>query len=1304
MEDINPIITFENIKNRYLSFILTTICRNNILLYNELKSFYSNNNILWTDLFLQETPQYKKINSEEEINKAGFNVSTSKLISHFIKKGMNPYIHQVEAWNAINKGKNCIISTGTGSGKTEAFLFPIINKLSDNPEKNIQVIIIYPLKALATDQGRRIGNTIDIFNELSGLNLKFAILDGDTKKSSQDKSKRRSPLGFSSEIVTEEEMIESPPNILITNYAMLERILLDPKHSKIMNNCNLKYVILDEIHYYRGAQGIDVALLMRRLQFHLSRKQKSKPQYIGTSATISNLSDSSKEVTDFLFKLFNQKFSDSDIIRPTYSQEYFRSPLFKPMPYNLSMKDNFKGNIKAHSFFCSPNPLYRCHNCREIYTKHEGTCVRCKSKLIFEILTCRQCGKEYFNYPFEDINSHTDLSIECFDLIKSISMFKEGSNTKKGGDLVLLNDKSSEKMLKLKICNLCLSLFSNDNTCCPNCFNKDTYEVSIVKDEEKNVDLKKESNDKYCPECKFRESRQSVIVPISKISDENCSHIIFDELFMNLPEGNRKLLVFTDNVQRTSKFAREIEETHIKNIARANLHNKIETLNEEIGVDDIIHIIMKEVNSSTDLSEYLEANIKKELYGEILSKGRKVASLANRGVFFLDIKNINRFEEGDRENIAKAFEVFQQNQQVLDYYKTLKREEVQDLHNFLDDKSLLEKIHRNINDLWRKKLKNPDLSDAKKILTLLKEKGFIAEYDDKLFFKECFITINKLSKDNSPVPNYYEEWKSIKNIPIIKTKIDTGKTDPEERFETENEFKTNASSVNFLVATPTLELGIDIGDLDVIGLLYAPPSPAQYNQRIGRAGRKGQSSFSITFLSRRSLDSTYFYNPQDLILGEIKPPSFEIDLDIPLKKSLFSLFFYYLLYETNFRKEKYGVGWNNKDNWERDHKALTGYWKEYYPKFNQFISSYLNDFGVKIDLNGLLDEWINKLEDHINIQKSINKSLGYSQDIYNYFQEAGLLPDYAFGRGGTIVLVKYGDPIKGFDLHDVCPPSTLDFKKSRFNCKSLSLKPSHFKVIGNSYKRCLHCRNVMSISKEYNKCPFCNNIMEIENKEIIDPKVINAQRSTFSLNPKSIKWDYYIMNAPKDISMNGLTTYITADIGALYGSVRDNKKDNQYYLCSECHQMYSKDSKKEEGHTHKASKMIIGTKFKTQVAIFDMPKNLLVDDITLLNTLISAITIESGCEDGEVSGFSLGNQSKYVLFDDVEGGVGFVKVLSERFYDVLKTMKKLCEMNCCENGCIRCIGSFWKQNDLDYLNKRNLLPVINELMNKYGNK
>jgi len=1299
MEGINPLMIFGNIKEKYLSFILTTVCRNNQDLYNELKNIFLSNELIWRDIILQSVPKYL-VGNKEELNSLSFDPKFKELLKN---KFPYPYYHQLSAWKNILNGNNCVIATGTGSGKTEAFLMPILNHCIINNHKGIQAIIIYPLKALATDQGKRIGILLDEINNIYSMNIKYGILDGDTGK--------RNSTGNKSEINDKDEILINPPNILITNYVMLERILLNPKYLSIFKNSKISYIVLDEIHYYRGAQGIDVSLLMRRLQFYLSMQQDiSSIKYLGTSATLGE--PNSKESTEFLVKLFNTDFNNNCIITPNYNKDFKKNILFSPKFYS-EVKDNSKlskKNMRAHSCFCAPPALYRCQSCGKIHFGdfNRNKCDQCNSSLIFEMVTCRQCGKEYLLYEFEipETQEKSDITFDSFDIFGSLNCFTNQEEQEKCGEIILSKRPFDGTNRKLKICHHCLKLYSDTVSECENCNKSDFLDVYPVENNKKsNILLNQQSNNKYCSSCKFEETRQSLIVPISKISDENCSHIVFDELFMHLPENKRKLLVFTDNVQRTSKFAREIEETHLKNIARAELQKRIEKLTEPIYLSNLIFEIISSIKRKTTINEDLEFSLKKELYEELMSSGKKVASLANRGLFKLQIAELNEFLEENQKKIIDAFEIFKKQNQILSYYEIVNKDEIHTTTNFYDKQKLIEQVYRMINNFHRKRLGTADLSEAKQIIQLLNNKGFLNECDEKYFFKEEFIEVCKIEKEDIE-NNYYDQWKKITNIPILKSKIDTGKTTPEERSQIESDFKENRGNINFLVSTPTLELGIDIGDLDVVGLLYSPPSPAQYTQRIGRAGRTGQSSIAITYLSKRTLDSMYFYEPKELVKGKINPPSFTLDLEIPTKKALFSLFFSYILHKTNFRKEKEGLAWRNIITWENHFDKIKEYWKNYEVDFKNFLIDYSKIDNRNFNINNLIDDWINQLEEFIKLQKVLkSKDFQRSRDIFNYFQQAGLLPDYAFGTGGSVVLVNGMAPINGFGIREVCPPSTLDYNKSRFSCYKIDLYPANkVKIIAEKYKECPSCQKVIYINKDQAKCPLCNNNLIENNKEIIEPKVIRAKRSTFSLTQKRVNWDFKAIDLPNKINFkdNIVSEPFICEVGMFYESVNENGKIENYYLCGKCGELYSQNSRRSsyDNHIHTSTDKRIGTKFKTRAIIIDYSDLDLNHPLTFLNALISATTIEAGCEDGEIRGIILHNTSKLIIFDNIEGGVGFVDVISKRWETVIERAKKLCELPCCNDGCIRCIGSFWRQRDLDHLKKKEILPLLNKLTSK----
>lgn len=232
------------------------------------------------------------------------------------------YLHQEESLKKSGENRNLVVTTGTGSGKTECFLLPILNALLREEEAHplnpgVRAIIIYPMNALANDQIKRIRA---ILKNHSSIN--FGLYNGSTPQTRQQglsdyKKAHTGADGISSEpldneLLSRDDMQHSPPHILITNYSMLEYMLLRPNDDLVFTNAQLKFIVLDEAHTYKGAMGIETAMLMRRFIARVA--PIIKPQFILTSATL-GAPDEDEKITDFAKTLCGGDFSGTDIIR-----------------------------------------------------------------------------------------------------------------------------------------------------------------------------------------------------------------------------------------------------------------------------------------------------------------------------------------------------------------------------------------------------------------------------------------------------------------------------------------------------------------------------------------------------------------------------------------------------------------------------------------------------------------------------------------------------------------------------------------------------------------------------------------------------------------------------------------------------------------------------------------------------------------------------------------------------------------------------------------------------------------------------
>lgn len=225
------------------------------------------------------------------------------------------YWHQERALELVAKGHSLVVTTGTGSGKTECFLYPLFNEIMKDIEKGknesgIRAIFLYPMNALVNDQIQRIRHMLQSFPDIT-----FGFFTGDTENNitRQKYEKRQGDFIPDNELVSREEIRDNPPHLLFTNYSMLEYLLIRPNDSIIFEPKylkNWKYIVLDEAHTYTGAKGIEVALLLRRVM----GLSPVNPKFILTSATLGKQNQSEREIIEFAQSLTSSSYSVDDII------------------------------------------------------------------------------------------------------------------------------------------------------------------------------------------------------------------------------------------------------------------------------------------------------------------------------------------------------------------------------------------------------------------------------------------------------------------------------------------------------------------------------------------------------------------------------------------------------------------------------------------------------------------------------------------------------------------------------------------------------------------------------------------------------------------------------------------------------------------------------------------------------------------------------------------------------------------------------------------------------------------------------
>ena len=280
--------------------------------------------LLWPDPLIQLNPTFEPGHWIDELVDEGLLHKECKRIfrrkddQHDFGEPLRLHKHQEDAIRAARQGYNYILTTGTGSGKSLAYIIPIVDfVLRNGTGKGVQAIIVYPMNALANSQR----GELEKFLKYGYPDVKGPVTFERYTGQESDQEKNR--------------IMASPPDIILTNYVMLELILTRPEERRTLVNAaqGLRFLVLDELHTYRGRQGADVAMLVRRVREAL---HASDLQCIGTSATLAGTGSREQqqaEVAKVTSVLFGDIVKPENIIGESLrraTREYDeRSPAFQ---------------------------------------------------------------------------------------------------------------------------------------------------------------------------------------------------------------------------------------------------------------------------------------------------------------------------------------------------------------------------------------------------------------------------------------------------------------------------------------------------------------------------------------------------------------------------------------------------------------------------------------------------------------------------------------------------------------------------------------------------------------------------------------------------------------------------------------------------------------------------------------------------------------------------------------------------------------------------------------------------------------
>ncbi len=264
----------------------------------------------WPEPLVQINPNYQRKGTVQNLAAQGVLHAACAEIFQVGKSEGSPeplhlYKHQMEALAKGQERQSYVVTTGTGSGKSLSFFIPIIDRIlkakQSDGKARTRAIVIYPMNALANSQLEELDKFLHGY---APERRPFTV----KRYTGQESKAERSAIA------------DDPPDILLTNFMMLEYILtrFDEVDRRVVEHCEgLEFLVLDELHTYRGRQGADVALLVRRLRERLKAEQLV---CIGTSATMSSTgsqADRNRVVADVASKLFGTQISEHDVISET---------------------------------------------------------------------------------------------------------------------------------------------------------------------------------------------------------------------------------------------------------------------------------------------------------------------------------------------------------------------------------------------------------------------------------------------------------------------------------------------------------------------------------------------------------------------------------------------------------------------------------------------------------------------------------------------------------------------------------------------------------------------------------------------------------------------------------------------------------------------------------------------------------------------------------------------------------------------------------------------------------------------------
>jgi ATP-dependent helicase YprA (DUF1998 family) len=611
---LNPFAVLRQVQADYLAYVRTFQRFQNPEIQRWVLERIQNGSLLWKPPYVQIARPFALGERLEDL--VSQNLLHRGILQVFRRSAedpastpIHPYRHQTDAVRRIVDGRNVIVATGTGSGKSFVFGIPIISECLRQRERGvrgIKAVIVYPMNALANSQ-------YDEFaSRLHASGVRIALYTGDTASSLAEALQRyRESTGrmvpYDCEVLSREEIQANPPDILMTNYVMLELLLTRFEDRTLFAHPGvLQFLVLDEVHTYSGKRGADVAALIRRLKQHTHTAGRLR--CIGTSATVesSGQESASQAIASFASQLFGEPFGSDDVITESYApvsdrlsaaqlqivesgSQRVRSVADLGAELGIDQAEVENELIqeglppKLHAFFSQGRAISACIDAQNPHLNDRGerSCPVCAKKgeerPTFIMVFCRACGQEYYSVSIGEQGQLASTELDSVDSAGRLGYLYlqhwDEENNPLPNHWLTPRGRLMQKYADLapQPCQICPQCGIVDGEC-------DHPQLPAIFVPAPFL---------FCPNCGISHDQRSrefnKLFTFGSVGRSTATDVLISAQIRSLPRGQKKVIAFSDNRQDTALQSAHMNSLHNRFAFRRALYQAL--LSSRYGQD-----------------------------------------------------------------------------------------------------------------------------------------------------------------------------------------------------------------------------------------------------------------------------------------------------------------------------------------------------------------------------------------------------------------------------------------------------------------------------------------------------------------------------------------------------------------------------------------------------------------------------------------------------------------------------------------------------------------------------------------------